>query len=127
MIDVLCVAKSYNSMILTLQRIEILCTIMADKAQINRSLNTIRTELEYLRDAGILAPPQFNSIAAQLPVRRPFPSCRSGLLTVVNHATKPLLTSARAVSNQMGLQVSMSTHIITTTEHRLLIIRDRCV
>ena len=43
-------------------------TTMTDKAQINRSLNTIRTELEYLRDAGVLAPPQFNSIAAQLPV-----------------------------------------------------------
>ena len=45
---------------------------MADKAQINRSLNTIRTELEYLRDSGVLAPPQFNSIAAQLPVSLSF-------------------------------------------------------
>ncbi|KAI4151857.1 MAG: hypothetical protein LQ340_003255 [Diploschistes diacapsis] len=47
---------------------------MADKAQINRSLNTIRTELEYLRDAGVLAPPQFNSIAAQLPQANGAPS-----------------------------------------------------
>ncbi|MCJ1305548.1 hypothetical protein MMC08_008362 [Hypocenomyce scalaris] len=40
---------------------------MADKAGINRSLNTIRTELEYLRDSGVLSPPQFSSINAQLP------------------------------------------------------------
>ncbi|MCJ1238075.1 hypothetical protein MMC14_006064 [Varicellaria rhodocarpa] len=40
---------------------------MADKAAVNRSLNTVRTELEYLRDSGVLTPPQFNSIAAQLP------------------------------------------------------------
>ncbi|MCJ1430735.1 hypothetical protein MMC27_000085 [Xylographa pallens] len=41
---------------------------MADKAGINRSLSTIRTELEYLRDSGVLNPAQFNSIFAQLPV-----------------------------------------------------------
>ena len=41
---------------------------MADKAAVNRSLNTVRTELEYLRDSGVLSPPQFNSIVAQLPV-----------------------------------------------------------
>ncbi|MCJ1395170.1 hypothetical protein MMC18_008051 [Xylographa bjoerkii] len=40
---------------------------MGDKAGINRSLNTIRTELEYLRDSGVLNPAQFNSIFAQLP------------------------------------------------------------
>ena len=43
--------------------------IMGDKAGINRSLNNVRTELEYLRDSGVLAPPQFQSIMAQLPVR----------------------------------------------------------
>lgn len=42
---------------------------MPDVAQVNRSLSTIRTELEYLRDAGILSPPQLQSIMAQLPVR----------------------------------------------------------
>lgn len=41
---------------------------MADKAAANRSLNTIRTELEYLRDSGIVNPAQFQSIMAQLPV-----------------------------------------------------------
>lgn len=41
---------------------------MGDKAGINRSLNNVRTELEYLRDSGVLAPPQFQSIMAQLPV-----------------------------------------------------------
>ncbi|MCJ1453229.1 hypothetical protein MMC28_003575 [Mycoblastus sanguinarius] len=40
---------------------------MGDKAGINRSLNTIRTELEYLRDSGVIIPPQFQSIMAQLP------------------------------------------------------------
>lgn len=42
---------------------------MPDPAQINRSLGSIRTELEYLRDSGVLSPPQFSSIMAQLPVR----------------------------------------------------------
>lgn len=41
---------------------------MLDTAQVNRSLSTIRTELEYLRDAGVLSPPQLQSIIAQLPV-----------------------------------------------------------
>ena len=45
---------------------------MADKAAANRSLNTIRTELEYLRDSGIVNPAQFQSIMAQLPVSIPF-------------------------------------------------------
>lgn len=40
---------------------------MADKAGINRSLNNVRTELEYLRDSGVLHPQQFQSITAQLP------------------------------------------------------------
>jgi hypothetical protein len=41
---------------------------MSDPAQINRSLGTIRTELEYLAAAGVLSPPQLQSIQAQLPV-----------------------------------------------------------
>lgn len=41
---------------------------MPDTAQVNRSLSTIRTELEYLRDAGVLLPTQLQSIMAQLPV-----------------------------------------------------------
>ncbi|KAK4693088.1 hypothetical protein P7C71_g4242, partial [Lecanoromycetidae sp. Uapishka_2] len=40
---------------------------MGDKAGINRSLNTVRTELEYLRDSGVVSYPQFQSIMAQLP------------------------------------------------------------
>ncbi|KAF1840536.1 uncharacterized protein K460DRAFT_371734 [Cucurbitaria berberidis CBS 394.84] len=40
---------------------------MPDPAQINRSLGTLRTELEYLAAAGVLSPPQLQSIAAQLP------------------------------------------------------------
>ncbi len=47
---------------------------MADKAGINRSLSTIRTELEYLRDSGVVSPPQFQSIMAQLPVKTLPPS-----------------------------------------------------
>jgi hypothetical protein len=34
---------------------------MSDPAQINRSLGTIRTELEYLAAAGVLSPPQLQS------------------------------------------------------------------
>jgi hypothetical protein len=45
---------------------------MSDPAQINRSLGTIRTELEYLAAAGVLSPPQLKSIQAQLPVRLRF-------------------------------------------------------
>lgn len=41
---------------------------MSDQASINRSLNTIRTELEYLQQSGAVAPAQFQSIMAQLPV-----------------------------------------------------------
>ncbi|KAL8695063.1 MAG: hypothetical protein Q9218_000431 [Villophora microphyllina] len=40
---------------------------MGDKAGITRSLNNIKTELEYLRDSGVVQPPQFDSIMAQLP------------------------------------------------------------
>jgi len=40
---------------------------MPDTAQVNRSLSTIRTELEFLRDSGVLSGPQFQSIMAQLP------------------------------------------------------------
>lgn len=46
---------------------------MTDKASATRSLSTIRTELEYLRDSSILAPAQFQSIMAQLPVPLPPP------------------------------------------------------
>jgi len=47
---------------------------MPDAAQVNRSLGTIRTELEYLRDAGVLSPPQLQSIMAQLPGQNGTPS-----------------------------------------------------
>ncbi|KIW02045.1 uncharacterized protein PV09_06547 [Verruconis gallopava] len=40
---------------------------MPDSAQINRSISTVRTELEYLRDTGVLLQQQFDSIMAQLP------------------------------------------------------------
>ena len=40
-----------------------------EPAAANRSLNTIRTELEFLRDSGLLNPAQFQSIMNQLPVR----------------------------------------------------------
>jgi hypothetical protein len=45
---------------------------MPDAAQINRSLGTIRTELEFLASSGVLSPPQFQSIQAQLPVIHSF-------------------------------------------------------
>ncbi|KAH8803626.1 hypothetical protein F5884DRAFT_682707 [Xylogone sp. PMI_703] len=47
---------------------------MPDPAQINRSLSTIRTELEFLRDSGVLNPAQFQSISAQLPQHGGAPS-----------------------------------------------------
>jgi len=47
---------------------------MPDPAQINRSLSTIRTELEFLRDSGVLNPAQFQSINAQLPQHGGAPS-----------------------------------------------------
>ena len=39
-----------------------------DPAQLNRSLATIRTELEFLASTGILRQEQLQSIGAQLPV-----------------------------------------------------------
>jgi hypothetical protein len=42
-----------------------------DPAQINRSLGTIRTELEFLVNSGLLSAPQHQSIQAQLPVCLP--------------------------------------------------------
>jgi len=47
---------------------------MPDVAQVNRSLSTVRTELEYLRDSGVLSPPQLQSIMAQLPQQGGVPS-----------------------------------------------------
>ncbi|KAL5113467.1 hypothetical protein ACEQ8H_008659 [Pleosporales sp. CAS-2024a] len=47
---------------------------MPDAAQINRSLSTIRTELEFLVSSGVLSPPQFQSIQAQLPQQNGQPS-----------------------------------------------------
>lgn len=41
---------------------------MPDNAGVSRSVSTIRTELEYLQNSGILSPPQLQSIMAQLPV-----------------------------------------------------------
>lgn len=41
---------------------------MGDQAQTHRSLSAIRTKLEYLATAGIISPPQMQSIQAQLPV-----------------------------------------------------------
>jgi hypothetical protein len=40
---------------------------MPDEAQITRSLSTIKTELEYLSNSGVLSAPQLHSIQAQLP------------------------------------------------------------
>lgn len=40
---------------------------MSDPALINRSLSTIRTELEFLANSGVLNGPQLQSIEAQLP------------------------------------------------------------
>jgi hypothetical protein len=42
---------------------------MPDTAQINRSLSSIKTELEFLQASNVLSAPQFQSIMAQLPVR----------------------------------------------------------
>ncbi|KAG0648258.1 hypothetical protein D0Z07_5499 [Hyphodiscus hymeniophilus] len=47
---------------------------MPDTAQINRSLSSIKTELEFLRDSNVLSPPQFQSIMAQLPGQNGAPS-----------------------------------------------------
>ena len=44
-------------------------TMGVEPAAANRSLGTIRTELEFLRDSGLLNPAQFQSIMSQLPVR----------------------------------------------------------
>jgi hypothetical protein len=44
---------------------------MPDAAQINRSISTIRTELEFLQASNVLSGPQFQSILAQLPVCYP--------------------------------------------------------
>jgi len=47
---------------------------MPEPAQINRSLSSIRTELEFLQASGVLSPPQFQSIMAQLPGQNGTPS-----------------------------------------------------
>ena len=63
---------------------------MPDIAAANRSLNTIRTELEYLRDSGLMSPPQFNSIMAQLPVCFPL---LSGLFLLEHPRRSPFPSS----------------------------------
>lgn len=60
---------------------------MPEPAQINRSLSTIRTELEFLQASNVLAPGQMASIIAQLPVCIPpiaFLSLKSNLLPIPN-------------------------------------------
>ncbi|KAL3427934.1 hypothetical protein PVAG01_01443 [Phlyctema vagabunda] len=47
---------------------------MPDTAQINRSLSTVRTELEFLRDSNVVSPAQLQSILAQLPQQGGVPS-----------------------------------------------------
>lgn len=42
---------------------------MPDAAQVNRSISTVKTELEFLKDSGVLSPQQMDSILAQLPVQ----------------------------------------------------------
>ena len=39
-----------------------------DQAGVTRSVNSIQNELQYLASQGVLAPPQMQSIQAQLPV-----------------------------------------------------------
>lgn len=38
-----------------------------DQAGVTRSLNTVQNELQYLASQGVIAPPQLQSIQAQLP------------------------------------------------------------
>jgi len=60
---------------------------MPDTAQLNRSISTIRTELEFLRDSGVLSPQQLDSILAQLPVSMQLLLLflnKTGLLTVIS-------------------------------------------
>lgn len=45
-----------------------------EPAAANRSLSTVRTELEYLRESGLLNQAQYQSIVTQLPVRTFHPS-----------------------------------------------------
>ena len=67
-----------------------------EPAAANRSLGTIRTELEFLRDSGLLNPAQFQSIMSQLPVRissprLPLPPSRTSL---TNPTSRPLQPAA---------------------------------
>jgi LAS seventeen-binding protein 1/2 len=79
---------------------------MPDPAQINRSLSTIRTELEFLQESKVLSPPQFQSIVAQLPVRSPrysvLPSYQSQLTPLNDRAktARPPNTSTPAFPSQ---------------------------
>jgi len=54
---------------------------MPDTAQLNRSISTVRTELEFLRDSGVLSPQQLDSILAQLPV--------STLIVTISQRNRP--------------------------------------
>ncbi|KAF7938996.1 uncharacterized protein EAE98_001332 [Botrytis deweyae] len=47
---------------------------MSDQASVNRSISTIRTELELLSQNSLLSPSQFQSIMAQLPQKNGSPS-----------------------------------------------------
>jgi len=47
---------------------------MPDQSSIDRSLNTIHAELQFLQQNGVVSPPQFQSIMAQLPQKNGAPS-----------------------------------------------------
>ncbi|KAL9116367.1 MAG: hypothetical protein Q9187_007109 [Circinaria calcarea] len=78
---------------------------MPDPAQVNRLLSTIRTELEYLRDAGVLQPPRLQSIRAQLPRRlnlsssiSPFSSYGSQLIFFPPNHSSPTVSPPPALT-----------------------------
>lgn len=50
-----------------------------DQSGVTRSLNTIQNELQYLASQGVIAPPQMQSIQAQLPV------CHASILRSISY------------------------------------------
>ena len=92
---------------------QILLSKMADPAATNRSLNTIRTELEYLRDSNIVNPAQFQSIMAQLPVRttysliKAFGFCYLSNHSCSNRAASPANTSIHATPLKACIPITL--------------------
>lgn len=78
---------------------------MPNQSSVNRSLSTIRTELEILSQNDVLSLPQFQSIMAQLPVSiSPVKTCSYQFTASITNETKMQIEYSLLSQQQNGSQ-----------------------